>query len=251
MGAVLLHSLGAQALNEEGMQTETRNRSQAMARFAGLSYVAYVALGFYISLGPAGQIFKAGVSAQTDFFFRTGLVAEMALYIFVVLSAAAMYGVLREVDRNLAFLAASCRLIEGAMGACFLLLKYAAFVALTRDDLAGGLTGADRHGLMMLFKHVHSSGLYFLMTVMGVGGAIYFWLFYRTRLIPRWLASWGVFTYGLMIAIGAAVILFPLLKQWVMIAFLPGAAFELLAGLWLLLVGIDMRRLEGEAIPAG
>lgn len=232
------------------MQTETRNQIQAMARLAGLSYVVYVALGLYISFGPAGQIWKTGVSAQTDFFFRTGLVAEMALYIFVVLSAAAMYSVLREVDRNTAFVAASCRIIEGAMGACFLLLKYAAFVALTRDDLAGGLTGADRQGLMMLFKHIHGAGLYFLITVMGVGGGIYFWLFYRSRLIPRGLAGWGIFTYVLMIVIGAAVILFPLLKQWVMIVFLPGAGFELLAGLWLLFAGVDTRQLHGATRAA-
>lgn len=222
-----------------------------MARFAGFSYVAYVSLGLYISFGPVGQIWKAGASAQSDFFFRTGLVAEMALYIFVVLSAAAMYALLREADRSLAFVAASCRIVEGAMGACFLLLKYAAFVALTRDDLAGGLSSADREGLMMLFKHIHGSGLYFLIMVMGVGGALYFWLFYRTRLLPRWLAAWGVFTYLLMIAIGVGVTLFPLLKQWVMIAFLPGAAFELLVGLWLLFAGLDTRHTRSQANAEG
>ncbi|MCA0357472.1 MAG: DUF4386 domain-containing protein [Proteobacteria bacterium] len=193
------------------MQTEIIARTQAMARLAGFSYVAYVALGLYVSFGPVGEIWKNGVTAQTEFFFRTGLVAEMALYIFVVLAAAAMYCVLRGADRNLAFVAAGCRLVEGALGSCFLLLKYAAFVALTRDDLAGGLTVADREGVMMLFKHVHGAGLYFTIVVMGVGGAVYFWLFYRTRLIPCWLAAWGVFTYGLMIVIGASVFLFALL----------------------------------------
>ncbi|MBB6096197.1 hypothetical protein HNQ60_005119 [Povalibacter uvarum] len=225
--------------------TGTTDRRQAMARLSGFAYISYVSLGLYISFGPVGRIWNlnavgesAGLS-QADFLFRTGLVAETALYLFVTISAAAMYATLRDVDRGIAFAAAFCRLMEGAMGATFVLLKYAAFAVLMRDDLVGAFPDAQRQSLTMLFKHVHGSGLYLILIVMAVGGALFFWLFWRSRLIPRWLAGWGVFTYALMGAVAVLVILFPALKQWVMIAFLPGAVFEAIAGVWLLARGVN------------
>ena len=77
-----------------------------MARIAGLAYLIYSAMGIYITFGPVpalGALARAEtVSPALDFMFRTGFLAEIILYTFVCVSAAAMYAVLRTVSRGTA-----------------------------------------------------------------------------------------------------------------------------------------------------
>ncbi|GLK53924.1 DUF4386 domain-containing protein [Maricaulis virginensis] len=219
--------------------------ARRMARLAGLSYLAYTLAGFYITFGPIPSLSAvAGDTSLTqtlDTLFRSGFLAETVLYTFVCVSAAAMYAVLSPVSRGLALTAAFCRLIESALGATFILFKYAAFTAAVNPDLTPGFSDEQRASLVDLLRDIYGSGLYVLLIPMAVGGILYFSLFFRARLIPRWLSGWGVFTYAMVGTVSALVLLFPALRDQVMIFFLPGALFEWVAALWLLFAGIKIR----------
>ncbi|WP_300532033.1 DUF4386 domain-containing protein [Maricaulis sp.] len=216
-----------------------------MARLAGLSYVIYSAAGIYMTFGPPPSIRAlsedAGATESLAFLFRTGLLAEAVMYTFVCVSAAAMYAVLRSVSQGTALTAAFCRLIEGAMGATFIIFKYAAFTAVINPDLMPAFSGEERTSLVMLLRDVYSSTIYFLLMPMAVGGVLYFSLFFRARFIPRWLACWGMFTYLVIGSVAALVILFPALEDHIMLFFLPGALFEWVVAFWLLFAGINTR----------
>lgn len=224
----------------------TENSVRRMARLAGLSYLIYCAAGVYITFGPVPSIralSEAGGAAEAlEFMFRTGFLGETIMYTFVVISAASMYAVLRSVSRGGALVAAFCRLIEGAMGATFIIFKYAAFAAVMNPDMNAGFTGAERNALVMLLRDVYSSGIYFLLIPMAVGGVIFFALFFRSRFIPRWLSVWGMLTYTVVGTLAAAIVLFPSLKAHVMLFFIPGSLFEWVLAFWLLFAGIDTRR---------
>ncbi|WP_421787691.1 DUF4386 domain-containing protein [Hyphobacterium sp.] len=225
-----------------------------MARLAGLSYVIYSAAGVYITFGAVPSLralSEAGAASHSlEFMFRTGLLAEAVLYTFVVVSAAAMYAVLRTVSRGTALVAAFCRLIEGAMGATFIVFKYAAFAAAVNPDLTAGFSDEQSASLVMLLRDTYSSALYVLLIPMAVGGILFFALFFRSRYIPRWLAAWGVITYSVIGTLAAAVLLFPDLAQHVMYFFLPGALFEWVAALWLLFAGINTKKWAGRSPAA-
>lgn len=216
-----------------------------MARIAGLSYIIYSAAGYYITFGPAPgfSAFADGAAppAEVEFLFRTAFAAEAVLYTFVAISAAAMFVVLRAVSPGVAIVGAFCRLVEAAMGAAFITLKFAAFAALANRDLLTAFSDAERGGLMSLFGHVHGAAIFFLMIPMAVGGALFFSLFFRSRFIPRWLSAWGVLTYAILGIVGVSVILFPDIRNSIMLFFLPGALFELVVAFWLLLAGINTR----------
>lgn len=216
-----------------------------MARIAGLSYLIYTAAGYYITFGPApgfrGFIDGVAPPAQIEFLFRTAFAAEAVMYTFVAVSAASMFAVLRAVSPGVAIVGAFCRLVEAAMGAAFITLKYAAFAALTNRDVLTAFSDAERGGLMALFGHVHGAAIFFLMVPMALGGAIFFSLFFRARFIPRWLSAWGVLTYAILGVVGIAVILFPEIRNNIMLFFLPGALFELIVALWLVIAGINTR----------
>ncbi|WP_203292537.1 DUF4386 domain-containing protein [Maricaulis parjimensis] len=226
-----------------------------MARLAGLSYLIYSAAGIYITFGPIPPLRAfTTLSAATEpleFLFRTGFLAETLMYIFVCVSAAAMYGVLRSVNQAGALVAAFCRLIEGALGVTFILFKYATFSVLVHPELTPGFTDDQRVSLMMLLRDIYGSGLYFLLMPMAVGGILYFFLFHRSGFIPRWLSIWGMFTYLVIGTVAALVVLFPEAEDQVMLFFLPGALFEWVAAIWLLFVGIRKPKLRDVQVSAG
>lgn len=213
-----------------------------MARVAGFSYLCYTVAGFYINFGVVPPLSAlSGDGGSTDhleFMFRTGLAAETLLYTFVGISAAAMYVVLRPVGFGAAAIAAFCRLIEAAMGGAFILIKYAAFATATNHDLLPAFSDAQRSSIMGLFGHLYGSAVFFLLIPMAVGGVLFFSLFFRARFIPRWLAAWGMLTYTIIGCVAATVMLFPDLRDHIMLFFLPGALFECVVAVWLLLGGI-------------
>ncbi|WP_417486470.1 DUF4386 domain-containing protein [Maricaulis sp.] len=228
--------------------------ARRMARLAGLSYLIYTLAGVYITFGPLpglSTLLSGEAPLERDeFLFRTGFLAEMVMYIFVVVSAAAMYAVLRSVSQGTALVGAFCRLIEGAMGATFIVFKYAAFAAVVNPDLSPGFSGEERSALVTLLRDVYGSTIYLLLIPMAVGGVLYFALFFRARFIPRWLAAWGMFTYFMIGTLAGVIILFPSVREHVMLFFIPGALFEWVVAFWLLFAGINTRHWWGKSSGA-
>jgi hypothetical protein len=219
--------------------------ARRMARLAGLSYLIYSLAGLYITFGsvPGVSAFSSDAASQPqlEFMFRTGLLAEAVMYTFVVVSAAAMYGVLKSVNKGAAMIAAFCRLIEGAMGTTFIIFKYAALSAVVNTDLTPGFSAEVRDSLVMLLRDVAGSAIYFLLIPMAVGGVIYFVLFFQSRYIPRWLSAAGVLAYSVVGSVAALVVLYPDLEQHIMLFFIPGGLIEWVIALWLLLLGINTK----------
>jgi hypothetical protein len=232
------------------LTSSTELSARRMARLAGLSYVIYSAAGVYMTFGPVPSIRvmldQGSALPAFEFLFRTGFLAEAVMYTFVVISAAAMYVVLKSVSQGGALVAAFCRLIEGAMGATFIIFKYAAFSAVVNPDVAAGFSGEERTSLVMLLRDVYGSAIFFLLIPMAVGGVIFFALFFRSRFIPRWLSAWGILTYSVIGTLAASIVLFPVLREHVMLFFVPGALFEWVAALWLLCAGINTQHWMGK-----
>ena len=223
----------------------TEKTARRMARLAGLSYVIYTLAGLYITFGPIPSLSalsgESAASQSLEFLFRTSFLAEAVMYIFVCISAAAMYVVLKSVSQGGALTAAFCRLIEAAMGAAFIIFKYAAFAAVVNPELSAGFSGEEQNALVMFLRDVYGSAIYFLLVPMAVGGVIFFALFFRSRFIPRWLSAWGMLTYAVIGTLAGSIVLYPALAEQVMLFFVPGALFEWVLALWLLFAGINTK----------
>lgn len=79
-----------------------------------------------------------------------------------------------------------------------------------------------------------------------IGAFMYYFLFYQTRLIPRWLSVWGIF--GILCNfLNVFLKLFSVYDEESMIATLselPLAANELVLAVWLILKGFNINALE-------
>ena len=71
---------------------------------------------------------------------------------------------------------------------------------------------------------------------LGIGAFFLCWLLFRTRLLPRWLAGWGVIGYALHVA-GAIAEIFGIPISLILL--IPGGIFEVAVAFWLLIKGFN------------
>jgi hypothetical protein len=79
---------------------------------------------------------------------------------------------------------------------------------------------------------------------LGLGALFLCSLLFRTRLIPRWLAGWGVIGYALHVA-GAIAEIFGIPISLILL--IPGGLFELALAFWLLIKGFQPEAYGGRA----
>jgi hypothetical protein len=176
-----------------------------------------------------------------------GMVAVGALLLFVAAFASAgialsLYPVLRKYREGLAVGAVGFRIIEGmfyALGAVSALL----LLTLSQEFVKSGAgdpayfhaAGTVLHGLD------DWTGLAGVLAFY-VGGLMYYCAFYQTRLVPRWLAAWGVgavilgFVAAMLVLFGAT----GSMSTVQVVLNLPIAANELVLAVWLIVKGFRL-----------
>jgi hypothetical protein len=156
--------------------------------------------------------------------------------------AIALYPVLRRHDEGLALGSVGFRLIEGALYVlivvCLLLL-----VTLSREAVEAGAPAASTFQVpgMLLMAARDWLGPVGAVLTFGLGAFMYYWVLYRSRLVPRWLSGWGlvgvtlVSAAGLLVMFGLAV---PLGTTQAVLA-IPIALQEMVLAVWLIARGFD------------
>lgn len=156
-----------------------------------------------------------------------------------VVLLAALYVILRPVNRGMALFAACSKLIYAVFwciaqlevfGALQLLAGPGSLRSLGSDGLIG-LAGAQ----FDMSRTAYNIGLVFT----GLGSALFAWVFFQSRYIARALAVWGVLACLFEGICGFAYLVSPhfgsvVSPDWYE---LPALTFELLLSLWLLVLG--------------
>lgn len=152
----------------------------------------------------------------------------------------ALYVILRPVSRGLALFAAFSRLIYVVFWFVLLLDLFAALRL-----LAGGSSlqsfGPDGLAALAGLQLDSSRDAYYIgLTFDGLGSALFAWVFFQSRYIPRALAVWGVLGSLYEGFCGFAYLMHPrfgsiLSANWYE---LPPMTFELLLAFWLLIRGL-------------
>ena len=141
----------------------------------------------------------------------------------------------------LAYLAAMIvEVVLMTFGALFLLM----LVPLGQSAVGTGVAKA----LGTLLTESNTMAYQISQMSLGIGAFFLCWLLFRTRLIPQWLAGWGVIGYALH-ATGAIAEIFGLPISLILL--IPGGIFELALAFWLLIKGLQpevyARGLQPEA----
>jgi hypothetical protein len=218
-----------------------------VARLAGALYLVQMAAGVFAEVFVRGSLVVRGDPAQTaqniidsERFFRLGIASDLVCYTAVLVATWALYVLLRSVDRNLAVLAVLLRLMELALHFNVTTQSLTALRLLSGADYLQAIDTAELQSLAQLAIGVQGAGMNTGFVLLGLGSAVFAWLFFKSRYIPRILAGWGVFASLLLSAYAFTVILFPRAAALQIVPMLPMGIYEVSLGLWLLLKGVRL-----------
>jgi hypothetical protein len=232
------------------------NAMQRTAKVAGVLFILATAAGL------AGTAVLGSALKAPDFLSQISVqgnrILVSALLSFVAACgsagiAIALYPVLRKLNEGLALASVGFRLIEAVfytVGTLCLL----SLMALSQQ--AAGATGQDAHYLQaigrLLLTAKDLAGFVLGVMAFCIGGGLYYVVFYRTRLIPRWLSAWGLIALVLLFS-AVLITLFDgepysVSGNLVFLAF-PIALQEMVLAVWLIAKGFNPSAVE--SVSAG
>jgi len=152
--------------------------------------------------------------------------------------AVALYGLTRDVDRDLAVLALSCRVGEGLLAAIAPVASLGLLWLATAGSEPGAADPATANALGAYLLKVRGWNTDVGATLFAVGSTLFSWLLLRGRMIPVPLAWLGVLA-SILLVVGLPLQLAGFVSGPVtQFLWLPMAAFEIPLGLWLLIKGV-------------
>jgi hypothetical protein len=163
---------------------------------AGVLLIACTALSI-LSVAPLGNLLDTPVDLA-ELAAHDNRVVLAALIEFIAAAAGvgiavALYPVLRPHNPALALGSVAARLASGVLvlvGTLGLL----GLLALGQDALTTGPDGSStvQAATSMLLAVRTWAPLFLAALAFQLGAAMYYWLMYRGRLVPRWLSGWGL-----------------------------------------------------------
>jgi hypothetical protein len=222
------------------------------ARLAGLLYLIAMATGlfaeFYVHF-PSTLIINGDATKTAsnilanEQLYRVGIANNIITFVIDVVLIWALYILLKPINRYLALLAVFFRLIETAI-ACVAIIHY--FVAMQFISDAGSKAFNPEQLQALSIMH-YSYGLTFTVVAifLGLGSTIFNYLLLESKYIPKVMAAWGIFSSLLLLLSQFTIIIFPDLEKTIIpAAFAPIIIDEIALGLWLLIKGASISKLE-------
>lgn len=172
----------------------------AVARWAGGLYLAYVLANVLASLlGHIGlsdaDTLRAAIT-DDEALFRLGLVAAIGSALLFVLTAWALYVLLRPVNEPLALLL----LVLNAIGVAVQCASYLPLLAVLAQGDAVGLTGPQLDDLSMVSVAAHQTGFVMAQVFFSAWLFPLGWLVLRSGFLPRFL-GWLLLLDGVAVLV--------------------------------------------------
>jgi hypothetical protein len=219
--------------------------SRSAARIMGV----LILTGWFI-YGPGAAITDSLVTdphilanvAANETTFTVGAVMMLLNSAAVVGIGVIVFPVLKRHSERVALGYLATRILEGAFLAVGV-MSLLALTGLTRDSVDGATPARFEH-LAAFAVDLNDLSYQTAMATLGLGSVFLCSLLFRTSLLPRPLAAWGVIGYGVF-AVGMVLDMFGLGVGTVLTV--PGGLFELTFATWLIVKGFNPASTERTA----
>ncbi len=220
------------------------NRYRKTAIIAGVLFItattaSILSLPFLASINTPNYLVNVSANGNQV------IIGALLTFISAAVSASiaiSLYPIVRRHNEGLALGAVGFRIIEGVLyiiGAICLIL----LLTLSQEFVNTGAPNASSFqtvGVLLL------TGYHWVSFVGGplafcLGALMYYAIFYQTKLVPRWLSSWGL--AGATLCIGASLlVIFRLIgpfSTFQVVLSLPIAVQEMALAVWLIVRGFN------------
>jgi len=174
--------------------------------------------------------------------FRLGIASNLFVFSLDVVLITALLVVLIRVNRGLALLAAGWGLIETATLVVVTLSDLDVLRILSGANYLHAFDASRLQALARLSISAHADAYNVGLVLAGLRSTVFCYLWFKSRLIPRALAAWGVGASFLMGGFAYAFIIVPEVAKLIPVEAYGGPIFlfELTMGFWLLLKGLRL-----------
>ena len=235
-----------------GVVDETQRKA---ARVVGAAYLSVLIPAVFSEFYVLGRLVVSDNAAQTalnivahERLFRAGIASNLAVFAIDVALIAALYVVLKPVNRILALMAMGWGLIETTILVVATLNDFDVLRMLSGAGYLQGFEPDRLHALARLSIGGHRTAYNVALVFAGLRSTVFCYLWFKSRFIPRALAGGGIVASLLMGLCAYLFIIFPELANVVPVGLYGGPIFlfELTIGFWLLVKGIRLSIEDGD-----
>jgi len=219
---------------------------RSAARVVGVVYLVAMATSIFAEMVARAPLIVRGDAMQTainiaasERLFRIGSAIHLLTFAGDAILAVALYVVLRPVNRDVALLAMSWRLVDCAILAVNMLNDFVVLQLVSGAEYLRTFDTKQLQALAHLFYRVEGAGFQIGFVFLGLGSTMFSYLWLRSRYIPRALAGWGVFASFVLAFVTLTILVFPRVGAVLGLTYMaPMFFYEVGLGLWLLFKGI-------------
>ncbi len=227
-----------------------------LARLSGLAYLAIILSGIFAQLVVRGSLIDwqdAGATAELiqsrNELFRLGLLADFLVLVLDIVLAVTFYRLLAPIDRGLALLALSIRLVMSGVLVTALVAQTAPLLLLGDGAISGQFEAGTADTLALTFLGLHNEGYILALMLFGLHGCALGILLARSGYFPRIIGLLMGLSGLSYLALGIVHFGLPALSGLGGLLLLPAALPEFVFAGWLLVVGLNRRRWEARTGP--
>jgi Domain of unknown function (DUF4386) len=166
------------------------------------------------------------------------LSSELLETLSTLLLAFALYVALKPVDKLLAQIAMYWRLVESSIGCVGMIFGFVRLSLYTSSQSIGALGTDQSQALVDLTRHAGSAAYNIGALCFSIGSILFFYLFAKSRYIPRILSVFGVLASVMVTVICFASLIFPEYEATFQYGWAPMAIAEVTTGFWLMLLAV-------------
>jgi hypothetical protein len=232
--------------------SETLSRDR-FARMAGLMYLlviaAYVAADRIRShIDSTGSFVEiAHRIAASEHLYRLGLVLQIVEMLLTLWLAVGLYVTVRPINRNLAVGALASRMAEVILGGAWILLEYTGTYIRLAANHGDGLSATQYSALAAITARTSSAAYNSSAIFFSMGSTVFFYLFLRSQVLPKWMSWFGLAASVLVTAVCLTKLIAPEYSATVDPGWMPMGIAEVVTGLWLLFRGAGKSTGDSEA----
>jgi hypothetical protein len=238
--------------------SSTERTQRTYARVAGFLLLWLIITGLAGEL-TISHIVGSGTFAETakrvaasEHLYRVALSSELIETLSAVLLAFALYVTLKPVDKLLAQIAMYWRLGEAFIGGVGMIGGFVRLHLYGSSQSIGALGTDQSEALVNLTRQAGFASYNISAIFFSIGSILFFYLFFKSRYIPRILSAFGVFASVIVTMLCFGSLIFPEHAATLQYGWAPMAIAEVTTGLWLMLFAVktQARSDQQSAKPA-
>ncbi len=233
-------------------ESSTERTQRIYARVAGFLFLWLIITGLAGAL-TISHIVGSGTFAETakrvvasERLYRVALSSELIETLSALLLAFALYATLKPVDKQLAQMAMYWRLGESFIGGVGTIFGFVRLHLYTSAQSLGALGTDQTQALVNLTRSAGSASYNIGATFFGIGSILFFYVFFKSRYIPKILSGFGVFASVLVPIMCFASLIFPEHAATLQYGWAPMAVAEVSTGVWLMLFAVKTQAPSGR-----